>query len=80
MNTQIRYTKTLIATAVASAMLMACSAKPVKPEVANNARVKLSQLQSNQALAKQAPVAIKDAEDALRVAELPQIDTEKGAH
>jgi outer membrane protein OmpA-like peptidoglycan-associated protein len=80
MNTQIRYTKTLIATAVASAMLMACSVKPVKPEVANNARVKLSQLQSNQALAKQAPVAVKDAEDALRMAELPQTDSEKGAH
>jgi len=80
MNTQIRYTKTLIATAVASAMLMACSAKPVKPDVANNARVKLLQLQSNQALAKQAPVAIKDAEDALRVAELPQTDSENGAH
>jgi outer membrane protein OmpA-like peptidoglycan-associated protein len=80
MNTQIRYTKTLIATAVASAMLMACSAKPVKPDVANNARVKLSQLQSNQALAKQAPVAIKDAEDALRMAELPQSDSEMGAH
>jgi outer membrane protein OmpA-like peptidoglycan-associated protein len=80
MNAHIRYTKTLIATAVASAMLIACSAKPVKPDVANNARVKLSQLQSNQALAKQAPVAIKDAEDALRVAELPQTDSEKGAH
>ena len=80
MNTPICHTKTLIAIAVASVVLGACSATPTKPEVASNARIKLTQLQSNQQLAKQAPVAIKDAEDAVRAAEGPQSDKEKGDH
>lgn len=80
MNTQISKTKTLIATAVASVILVACSATPIQPVQVNNARSKLTQLQSDQQLAKQAPVAIKEAEEAVRAAEEIQGDKEKGAH
>lgn len=80
MKTQISSTRTLIATAVASVILAACSATPVQPEVVNTARSKLTQLQSDQQLARMAPVAIKEAEVAVRAAEEPQGDKEKGAH
>ena len=80
MKTQIGNGKTLIAIAVASVILTACSATPIQPEGVNNARNKLTQLQSNQQLAKQAPVAIKDAEEAVRATEEPQGDQEKSAH
>lgn len=80
MKTQICNTRTLVAAAVASVILVACSATPVQPEVVNNARSKLTQLQSNQQLASQAPVAIKEAEEAVRAAEQPQGDNEMAAH
>jgi outer membrane protein OmpA-like peptidoglycan-associated protein len=80
MKTPISNTRTLIATAVASVILLACSSTPVQPEGINTARSKLTQLQSDQQLARQAPVAIKEAEDAVRAAEEPQADKEKGAH
>lgn len=80
MNTQIRHSKKLIASAVASLILVACSATPIKPDTVNIARIKLTQLQSNQQLAKQAPVAMKEAEDAVRAAEAPQSDKEKAEH
>lgn len=80
MKTPIRNTRTLIATAIASVILVACSATPTKPEAANNARSKLTQLQSDPQLARQAPVAIKEAEDAVRAAEVPEADKEKSAH
>jgi outer membrane protein OmpA-like peptidoglycan-associated protein len=80
MNKHIRHTRTLIATAVASALLVACSSTPIQPEQVSNARIKLTELQSNQQLARQAPVAIKEAEDAVRAAEVSQGDKEKDAH
>ncbi|MGZ8251850.1 MAG: OmpA family protein [Methylophilaceae bacterium] len=80
MKLPIRNVKTLIATAVASAMLVACSATPTKPEAASTARSKLTQLQSNPQLAGLAPVAIKEAEVAVRAAEVPQADSVKGQH
>jgi outer membrane protein OmpA-like peptidoglycan-associated protein len=80
MKTQICNTRTLIATAVASVILVACSATPIQPEADNNARSKLTQLQSDQQLARQAPVAIKEAEYAVRAAEEPQGDKEHGVH
>jgi outer membrane protein OmpA-like peptidoglycan-associated protein len=66
--------KTLIAITVAAAMLTACAFAPVKPDGAAAARNKLIQLQSNPQLADRAPVAIKDAEMAVRAAEKPQTD------
>ncbi|MGC2462729.1 MAG: OmpA family protein [Steroidobacteraceae bacterium] len=68
--------KTLIAAALASLLLAACAATPVKPAGAEAARARLTQLQSNPDLATRAPVAMKDAELAVRVAERPQTDVE----
>ena len=72
--------KTLIAAAVASLLLAACAAAPVKPEGADAARARLTQLQSNPELATRAPVSMKDAEIAVRIAEQPQADPEIGRY
>ena len=80
MKTPIRNVRTLIATAVASVILVACSTAPTQPEGADTARSKLTQLQSDPQLATRAPVAIKEAEAAVRAAEEPQGDKEKAAH
>ena len=72
--------KTLIATAVASLLLAACAAAPVKPDGAAEARSKLTQLQSDPNLAGRAPVAVKEADAAVQAAEQPQADQELGAH
>lgn len=72
MNTPILgYTKL---TAVASAFLLlaACAAAPMKPDGAAEVRTKLTRLQSDPQLASLAPVAIKDAESAVRAAEEPR--------
>jgi outer membrane protein OmpA-like peptidoglycan-associated protein len=61
-------------------ILIACSATTIQPEGPHNARSKLTQLQSNQQLARQAPVAIKEAEEAVRATEEPQGDKEKSTH
>ncbi len=80
MKTPIRNVRTLIATAVASVILAACSAAPTQPEGADTARSKLTRLQSDPQLATRAPVAIKEAEAAVRAAEEPQPDKAKGEH
>jgi outer membrane protein OmpA-like peptidoglycan-associated protein len=73
-------TNTLIAATVSSVLLAACAAAPQIPAGAAQARSKLTQLQSHQELATLAPVAIKDADVAVRAAETPQTDEELGAH
>jgi len=80
MKTPIRNVKTLVATAVASVLLAACSAALTRPEGADDARSKLTRLQSDPQLASRAPVAIKEAELAVRAAEQPQQDKEEGEH
>jgi outer membrane protein OmpA-like peptidoglycan-associated protein len=73
--------RTLIATAVASILLTAaCTTAPVKPDGAAEARVKLTQLQSDPNLASRAAVAIKDADAAVRTAEQPELNKELAAH
>jgi outer membrane protein OmpA-like peptidoglycan-associated protein len=73
--------RALIATAVASILLAAaCTTAPVKPDGAAEARVKLTQLQSDPNLASRAAVAIKDAEAAVRAAEQPEVNKELAAH
>ena len=72
--------KTLIATAVASVLLAACAAAPVKPDGAAEARSKLTQLQSDPNLAGRAPVAVKEADAAVQAAEQPQADQELAAY
>ncbi|MFA5628260.1 MAG: OmpA family protein [Thiohalomonadaceae bacterium] len=80
MKTPIRNVRTLVATAVASVALVACSAALTRPDGAADARSKLMQLQADPQLATRAPVAIKEAELAVRAAEQPQQDKEKGEH
>ena len=70
----------LIATAVALVLLAACAAAPVQPAGSAEARNKLMQLQSDQALAGLAPLAIKDADLAVSLAEQPQADLQLAAH
>jgi outer membrane protein OmpA-like peptidoglycan-associated protein len=72
--------KTLIAAAVASVLLAACAAAPLKPDGAAEVRNKLTQLQSDPNLASRAPQAIKEADAAVRAAEQPQADKELGAY
>jgi outer membrane protein OmpA-like peptidoglycan-associated protein len=72
--------KTLIATAVAAVLLTACAAAPLKPDGAAEARNKLTRLQSDPNLASRAPLAMKEADTAVRVAEQPQADKELGAY
>jgi outer membrane protein OmpA-like peptidoglycan-associated protein len=65
---------------VASVLLVACSTSQPRPEGGDNARSRLSQLQSDPQLAKRAPVAINDAELAVRAAEESHFDKEQGDH
>jgi outer membrane protein OmpA-like peptidoglycan-associated protein len=71
---------TLIATAVASILLAACAAAPVKPDGAMEARAKLTQLQADPNLASRAAAAIKEADVAVRSAEQPEPNKELAAH
>lgn len=80
MSTSNRCTKTLIATAVASLLLAACSAAPAKPVGADVVRGKLTALQADPQLATLAPVAIKEAEAAVIAAEVPRKDKDEGLH
>jgi outer membrane protein OmpA-like peptidoglycan-associated protein len=72
--------KTLIATTVASVLLAACASAPLKPDGSAEVRSKLTQLQSDPNLASRAPLAIKEADAAVRTAEQPQADQELAAH
>lgn len=72
--------KTLLGAAVASLLLAACTTAPVKPDGAAEARVKLTQLQSDPNLASRAATAIKEADTAVRVAEQPEPDKELAAN
>src|ERR1700730_14431637 len=72
--------RTLIAMSVASVLLAACAAAPLKPDGAAEVRSKLTQLQSDPSLASRAPLAIEEADAAVRTAEQPQADRELAAH
>jgi outer membrane protein OmpA-like peptidoglycan-associated protein len=83
MNTTIQNIisrKTPIAIAVAAVLLAACASVPTKPAGAVEVRSRLTQLQANPDLASRAPVAIKEADVAVRAAETPEIDTALASH
>lgn len=83
MNTFILKTskpKNLIAIAVACALLTACASSPVKPAGSENLRSRLTQLQSDPRLVDMAPLAMKDAEAAVTLAERPEPNTALSAH
>jgi len=64
----------------ASLVLVACSSTPKPPTGAAEVRGKLTQLQSDSQLATRAPVAIKNADDAVRAAEQPRSDDAYAQH
>lgn len=72
--------RTLIAAAVAAVLIAACAAAPVAPQGAAEARAKLIQLQSDPKLATLAPVAMDEADTAVRIAEQPVADEAVGSH
>jgi outer membrane protein OmpA-like peptidoglycan-associated protein len=72
--------RSLIAIAVASILLAACATAPVKPTGADEARAKLTRLQSDPNLANKAPAAVADAERAVQAAEQPQTDPDVSAY
>ena len=72
--------KTLVAATVASVLLAACAVTPLKPDGAAEARDKLTQLQSDPNLGSRAPLAIKEADAAVSLAEQPQADKDLGAY
>ncbi|MGQ0700901.1 MAG: OmpA family protein [Panacagrimonas sp.] len=80
MNTHIQLFKRLIPAAAGFVFLAACSAALTKPDGADDARTKLTKLQSDPQLASLAPVAIKEAEAAVVAAEVPREDTDLARH
>lgn len=80
MNTSQYFSKRLIVIAAATLLATACSAPLTRPDGADNARTRLTQLQSDAQLASRAPVEIKDAELAVRAAEEPREDGELAKH
>jgi outer membrane protein OmpA-like peptidoglycan-associated protein len=72
--------RSLIAVAVAAALFAGCASAPKKPAGSERVRAKLTALQSEANLANRAPVAVKDAETAVTVAEMTQKDLVLAAH
>ncbi|MES2824507.1 MAG: OmpA family protein [Pseudomonadota bacterium] len=72
--------KKLSMVAAVALVLTACASTPKTPEGAVAVRSKLSQLQSDPQLASRAPVAINDAEQAVRAAEKPTEDKALSKH
>ncbi|HWV14263.1 MAG TPA: OmpA family protein [Cellvibrio sp.] len=66
--------------ALMSAVLAACASSPKVPQGAIDARNKLTQLQSDPQLASLAPVAIREADEAVRAAEKPTKDKPLSNH
>jgi outer membrane protein OmpA-like peptidoglycan-associated protein len=65
---------------ISSGLLLACSTTPKAPDGSAEVRAKLTQLQSDSQLATLAPVAIKEAEAAVNLAEQPRKDTKYSQH
>lgn len=79
-STTVTRARTLIAAAVASVLLAACASAPVAPQGAADVRARLTQLQSDPNLGSRAPLALKDAEAAVRMAETPDADRALSSH
>jgi outer membrane protein OmpA-like peptidoglycan-associated protein len=72
--------RTLVAATIDSVLLAACASAPVAPPGAADARARLTQLQSDPNLGSRAPLALKEAEAAVRTAEKPEADSAVGSH
>jgi len=84
MNTTVcnpRSLKSLALAAAVSCVLAACATTPQSPEGAAEVRSKLTRLQADPNLADRAPLAVQEAETAVRIAEEPVgKDVALGAH
>jgi len=80
MNNSAKFPSRLITAAVAAALFAGCASAPMKPAGSAEVRAKLVALQSDATLANGAPVAMKDAEAAVTVAEMAQKDVALAAH
>lgn len=80
MNMTNHKTPLLLSLCAVALLSSACGSAPMKPEGADAARAKLTQLQGNPELAGRAPVAIKEAEEAVTLAEMPREDQEEAKH
>jgi len=78
--TNYSFSRTLIGAAVAAVLLASCASAPTKPAGSAEVRAKLTALQADPKLASGAPVAMKDAETAVVVAEMSQKDLVLAAH
>lgn len=72
--------KPSLAVIAALLFLAACSSALVKPDGAEDVRLKLSRLQADPQLASRAPVGIKDAEAAVAAAQVPNEDASASRH
>lgn len=79
MKTLKQHFKLPLAVAMASLIMAGCSTVSA-PEGSAEVRSKLTQLQGNRELASRAPVSIKDAEVAVRAAEVPEKDEKLAQH
>lgn len=65
---------------ISTLFIAGCASSPKKPDGAEALRNNLSQLQGDANLASLAPVALKEAEEAVKIAEQPTKDKELAAH
>jgi outer membrane protein OmpA-like peptidoglycan-associated protein len=72
--------RSVIAVAVAASLFVGCASVPKQPAGSAQVRAKLTALQGDSALANRAPVALKDAEAAVVIAEMNQKDLDLAAH
>ena len=79
-NTNILPFRSLIAAAVAATLFAGCASVPKHPAGSEQVRAKLTALQADPTLANRAPVALKDAEGAVVVAEMTEKDLVLAAH
>jgi len=80
MNIQAHSSAKVFIAAAALLVLAACATPLTAPQGADTARSKLTQLQSDPQLASRAPVEIKEAETAVKAAEVPREDEEYAKH
>jgi outer membrane protein OmpA-like peptidoglycan-associated protein len=80
MNTNHRPFRSLVAVAVAATLFAGCASVPKHPAGSEQVRAKLNALRADPTLANRAPVAVKDAEGAVVVAEMTEKDLVLAAH
>lgn len=80
MNTNYRPFRSAIAVAVAATLFASCASVPKHPAGSAQVRAKLTALQAEPTLANRAPVALKDAEGAVVLAEMTEKNLVLAAH